>query len=73
MTLIEFAGPKGAEIWISPAQVTHVQAHDAGEGSMYGSSNDKTGARIFLVGGGHLDVRHTLAETVALFGAGGAA
>lgn len=68
MKLVEFAGPKGAALWISPVQVTHVLAHDAGEGSMYGSSNDRTGARIFLVGGGHLDVRQTVAETVGLLG-----
>lgn len=67
MKLVEFVALKGAALWISPGQVTHVQVHDTGEGSMYGSANTKTGARIFLVGGGHLDVRQTVDETVALF------
>ena len=69
MKLVEFAGPKGAALWISPLQVTHVIGQETAEGSMYGSSNTKTGARIFLAGGGHLDVRQTVAETVGLLGA----
>ena len=67
MKLVEFVAIKGAALWISPGQVTHVQLHDAGDGSMYGSANTKTGARIFLNGGGHLDVRQTVDEVVALF------
>lgn len=68
MKLVEFAAPKGAAIWISPVQVTHVIGQESAEGSMYGSSNTKTGARIFLVGGGHLDVRETVAETLLRLG-----
>ncbi len=68
MKLVEFAGPKGAALWINPGQVTHVLGQESAEGSMYGSSNNKTGARIFLSGGGHLDVRQTVAETVGLLG-----
>jgi hypothetical protein len=69
MKLVEFVGAKGAALWISSAQVTHIQGHAAGEGSMYGSSNERAGARVFLTGGLHLDVRQTVAEAVALFAA----
>ena len=66
MTLVEFMGVKGRAVWVSPGQVTHVLGQDSGQGSMYGSSNEKSGARIVLAGGEYLDVRQTVAETVAL-------
>jgi hypothetical protein len=69
MKLVQFTGAKGAPLWISPAQVTHVVGQESGEGSMYGSNNAKTGARIFLAGGSHLDVRQAVDEVVALFAA----
>ena len=67
MKLMEFVGVKGAALWISAGQVTHVLAHDVGEGSMYGSNNTKSGARICFAGGGHLDVRQSVDEVVAIF------
>lgn len=70
MKFVEFAGPKGAALWISPGQVTHVQPQpDAGGDSMYGSNNTRTGARVFLSGGGHLDVRQSVDEVVTAFAA----
>lgn len=67
MKLVQFAGAKGAPLWISPGQVTHVQSHAGGEGSLYGSNNERTGARVFLAGGGHLDVSQSVEEVVAAF------
>ena len=69
MKLVEFAAVKGAALWVNPGQVTHVLAHDVGEGSMYGSNNTKSGARIVFAGGGHLDVRQSVEEVVATFAA----
>ena len=69
MKLVEFVGAKGAALWISAGQVTHIQGHTVGEGSLYGSNNDRAGARIFLTGGLHLDVRQTVDETVAMLSA----
>ncbi|HZZ34754.1 MAG TPA: hypothetical protein VFE03_03450 [Caulobacteraceae bacterium] len=68
MRLVEFAGAKGAAVWISCEQVIYVNRPDTsdGGGSLYGSSNGATGARIWLSGGAHLDVRQSLEEVVAL-------
>ena len=66
MSLVEFMGVKGRAVWINSGQVTHVLGQESGQGSMYGSNNEKSGARIVLAGGEYLDVRQTVAETVAL-------
>ena len=70
MKLVELVGAKGAAVWISAGQVTHVNAPDTGDGggSLYGSNNSNSGARIHFAGGAHLDVRQSLAEVVVLLG-----
>ena len=67
MKLVEFVGARGAAVWISSGQVTHVSQPDTadGGGNLYGSSNGNTGARIWLSGGAHQDVRQSLDEVVA--------
>ena len=66
MKMVELIGAKGLAVWVNAGQVSYFhRTETVGEGSMYGSNNTKSGARIWFSSGGHLDVRETAEEIAA--------
>jgi hypothetical protein len=66
--LLQLTSAKGAALWVSAGQITYFGASESTESSLYGSNNTKAGTRLFLAGGGHVDVRESAGDIVAQFG-----
>ena len=67
--MIELTAAKGGNVWVNPAQLQYVALPDAAASSMYGDNNSRTGSRLYFAQGGHLDVRESPADVVALLNA----
>lgn len=70
MTMVRLTGVKGAPVWVSALQVTHVSALESSENRLYGSSNTTATTRLLFAGGEHLDVREPAEEVAGLLDAG---
>ena len=67
--MIELTVVKGGAVWVNPAQLQYVALPDAAASSMYGDNNNRAGSRLYFAQGGHLDVRESPADVVALLNA----
>ena len=68
--MVRLTGVKGAPVWVSAGQVTHLSALESSENSLYGSSNTRAATRLEFAGGEHLDVREPAEDVAGLLGAG---